>query len=100
MEAQAGSYVAVNLAPFIGSAVQSRQSIACRVLEVRGDSVKVCTEEPYRCVSLWIHSDWIDGVLESPCAADGADGLAEVSGPRDGMPADRLPSDRRRLAPV
>jgi hypothetical protein len=64
MNVQNGSFVAVNLAPFIGSAVRSRQSVPCRVLEVQAGRFRVCTEEPYRRVSLWIQASWIDKVLE------------------------------------
>ncbi len=64
MEIQQGDRVLVNLAPFIGSLMRSADSIPCTVLEVDGIQVCVRAEAPYREVSLWVLSTWIDGQLE------------------------------------
>ena len=61
MEIQKGDHVLVNVAPFIGSIMRSNESIPCKVLEVDGIQVHVRAEPPYRGVSLWILSSWIDG---------------------------------------
>jgi hypothetical protein len=64
MDIQQGEHVLVNLAPFIGSLRHSNRSIPCSVLAIDGAVVEVETAEPYRRVSLWISSRWIDGKLE------------------------------------
>ncbi len=56
--------VLVNLAPFIGSMMRSRETVVCRVLEVDGIHVHVATEPPYREVSLWVLASWIEGPAE------------------------------------
>jgi hypothetical protein len=61
MDIQQGDRVLVNVAPFIGSTLRGRESIRCEVLEVDGLQVHVRAEPPYRDVSLWILSSWIDG---------------------------------------
>ena len=61
MEIQKGDHVLVNVAPFIGSIMRSEESIPCEILEVDGIQVHVRAEPPYRGVSLWILSSWIDG---------------------------------------
>jgi hypothetical protein len=61
MEIQKGDHVLVNVAPFIGSIMRSHESIPCEILEVDGIQVHVRAEPPYREVSLWILSSWIDG---------------------------------------
>lgn len=61
MEIQKGDRVLVNVAPFIGSIMRSDESIPCEVLDVDGIQVHVRAEPPYRSVSLWILSSWIDG---------------------------------------
>ena len=61
MEIQKGDRVLVNVAPFIGSVMRGSESIPCEVLEVDGLQVHVRAEPPYRGVSLWILSSWIDG---------------------------------------
>jgi hypothetical protein len=58
---QKGDHVLVNVAPFIGSILRSDESIDCEVLDVDGIQVHVRAEPPYRDVSLWILSSWIDG---------------------------------------
>ena len=60
MEIQTGDRVLVNVAPFIGSIMRSDESIPCEVLDVDGIQVHVRAEPPYRGVSLWILSDWVD----------------------------------------
>jgi hypothetical protein len=64
MEIQKGDRVLVNVAPFIGSIMRSNESIPCEVLDVNGIQVQVRAELPYRDVSLWILSSWIDGRLQ------------------------------------
>ena len=61
MEIEKGDRVLVNVAPFIGSIMRGNESIPCEVLEVDGIQVHVRAEPPYRGVSLWILSSWIDG---------------------------------------
>jgi hypothetical protein len=53
--------VLVNVAPFIGSVTRCDESIPCEVLELNGLRIHVRVEPPYRGVSLWILSSWIDG---------------------------------------
>jgi hypothetical protein len=61
MEIQKGDRVLVNVAPFIGSIMRSNESVPCEVLDVDGIQVHVRAEPPYRDVSLWVLSSWIDG---------------------------------------
>jgi hypothetical protein len=61
MEFEKGDRVLVNVAPFIGSVMRSNESIPCEVLEMDGLQVHVRALPPYRSVSLWILSSWIDG---------------------------------------
>jgi hypothetical protein len=61
MEIQKGDRVLVNVAPFIGSIMRSNESIPCEVIDVDGIQVHVRAEPPYREVSLWVLSSWIDG---------------------------------------
>ena len=61
MDVQKGDRVLVNVAPFIGSVMRSSESIPCEVLDVEGLQVHVRAEPPYRGVSLWVLSSWIDG---------------------------------------
>jgi hypothetical protein len=68
METRKGDSVMVNLAPFIGSARRTRQSIPCRVLSVEADRLLVCADLPYRDVSLWVQPDWIE---RSPKSREG-----------------------------
>jgi hypothetical protein len=60
MDIQKGDRVLVNVAPFIGSAMRGNDSIPCEVLDVKGFQVHVRAEPPYRGVSLWVMSNWID----------------------------------------
>jgi hypothetical protein len=60
MEIQKGDHVLVNVAPFIGSVMRSSESIPCEVLDVDGIQVYVRAEPPYRGVSLWVLSSWVD----------------------------------------
>jgi hypothetical protein len=60
MNIQQGDRVLVNVAPFIGSMSRAKDSIPCEVLAVRGDQIHVRSQEPYRSVSLWVSSQWID----------------------------------------
>ena len=73
MDIREGNWVMVNLAPFIGSKVRSKQSVECKVTAVEGDRVQVTTEFPYRNVTLWILPRWIEaghrGRVEEELAA-------------------------------
>jgi len=60
MNIQQGDRVLVNVAPFIGSKSRGKESIPCGVLAVSGDQIHVRSQEPYRSVSLWVSSEWID----------------------------------------
>ena len=60
MEIQRGDQVQVNVAPFIGSFRRHKESVPCTVLTVEGPRVQVRTESPYREVTLWILSSWIE----------------------------------------
>ena len=61
MDIQKGDRVLVNVAPFIGSMMRGHESIPCEVLDVDGLQVHIRAEPPYRDVSLWILSNWVDG---------------------------------------
>jgi hypothetical protein len=61
MDLQKGDRVLVNVAPFIGSVMRSSESIPCIVLDVDGLQIHVRAQPPYRGVSLWVLSSWIDG---------------------------------------
>ena len=61
MGIQKGDRVLVNVAPFIGSVMRGNESIPCEVLDVDGLQVYVRAEPPYRGVSLWVLSSWVDG---------------------------------------
>ena len=61
MDIQKGDRVLVNVAPFIGSVMRGSESIPCEVLDVDGIQVYVRAEPPYRSVSLWVLSSWVDG---------------------------------------
>jgi hypothetical protein len=61
MDLQKGDRVLVNVAPFIGSALRGHESIPCEILDVDGLQAHVRVDPPYRGVSLWILSSWIDG---------------------------------------
>jgi hypothetical protein len=63
-----GDRVSVNLAPFIGSMLPCKETIACTVVEVRGVHVLVETEPPYRPLSLWVLHDWVEGLHREPAA--------------------------------
>ena len=60
MHLKQGNRVLVNVAPFIGSAARHKESVPCEVLAVAGDQVQVRTESPYRSVTLWVASRWIE----------------------------------------
>jgi hypothetical protein len=64
MDIQPGDRVRVNLAPFIGSARRSKDSVPCEVTELEGARIRVTTEFPYRTVELWVSASWIDARLE------------------------------------
>ena len=60
MDIQKGDRVLVNVAPFIGSVLHSEESIPCEVLDTDGIHIHVRAEPPYRNVSMWVLSSWID----------------------------------------
>lgn len=68
MEIREGDHVRVNLAPFIGSVMRSKQSVPCRVLSIDGIHVEVCTEHPCRELSLWVLASWVEEVVVSAAA--------------------------------
>lgn len=65
-----GDRVLVNLAPFIGAAQPSKDSVACEVLAVREDQIQVCPEPPCRSLQLWVHTRWIERKLENRRGAE------------------------------
>jgi hypothetical protein len=77
MDIQKGDRVLVNVAPFIGSIMRAVESIPCEVLEVDGIQVHVRTEPPYRAVSLWVLSSWVDGHAQQKQELLAALGMAE-----------------------
>ena len=62
MEYCEGDHVRVNLAPFIGSVMRSKDTVPCRILSIDGIHVEVCTEYPCREVTLWVLGSWIEEV--------------------------------------
>lgn len=64
MDIRSGDRVMVNLAPFIGSKVRSRQSVPCEVLAVREDALQIVTEYPCRRCELWVDLVWLDDVID------------------------------------
>jgi hypothetical protein len=64
MDVRKGDRVLVNVAPFIGSIVRCDDSIPCEVLAIDGVQVHVRVQPPYRDVSLWVLSSWIEGRLK------------------------------------
>jgi hypothetical protein len=69
-----GDRILVNVAPFIGSPRKQRDAVPCRVLQVDGPRVRVCTECPYREMDVWIQECWIESALDGAdlCGASGA----------------------------
>jgi hypothetical protein len=65
MDIRKGDRVLVNVAPFIGSAMRCEDSVPCQVLAIEGLQTQVRVEPPYREVSLWVLSTWIDGRLDA-----------------------------------
>jgi hypothetical protein len=72
-----GDLALVNVAPFIGAVMRGSESISCEALDGNGTQAHVRAEPPYRGVSLWLLSNWIDGrqrqkreLLSSLCIAD------------------------------
>ena len=64
MDVRKGDRVLVNVAPFIGSAMHCDDSIPCEVLAVEAAQVHVRVEPPYRDVSLWVLSGWVEERLQ------------------------------------
>lgn len=77
MDIQKGDHVLVNVAPFIGSIMRCEESVPCEVLDVNGIQVRVRAEPPYRGVSLWVLSSWVDGRLRQKRELLSALGMAE-----------------------
>ena len=69
MEIRQGDRVSVNVAPFIGSPHRHRETVPCSVLAIDLPRVQVCPEEPYREISIWVLSDWIEARLEQDAAS-------------------------------
>lgn len=65
MEFRAGDRVLVNLAPFIGSARRSSESIPCLVLDTDATHVVVRTNPPFRELSLRVLATWVEGIVEN-----------------------------------
>ncbi len=65
MEYQVGDHVRVNLAPFIGSVMRSKQSVPCKILAIDGIHVEVSSHYPCREVTLWLLASWIEEVVVS-----------------------------------
>jgi hypothetical protein len=61
MDVKQSDRVLVNVAPFIGSVMRSKDSIPCEVLAVDGIHAQVRVLPPYREVDLWVLSSWIEG---------------------------------------
>jgi hypothetical protein len=74
MSIQKGSRVLVNVAPFIASLRRGKDAVPCRVLSVTESAVEVATEYPYRELSMWVSSTWIEELLDTdlPAAHDAA----------------------------
>lgn len=97
MEIRRGDRVHVNVAPFIGSSRRNKESVPCSVLAVEFPRVQVRTESPYREVTLWVLSGWIEGALESAVCSSrspGAEFRQDVSTMAQACEkaAERLPS--------
>ncbi len=63
MDLRRGDQVLVNVAPFIGSLRRNKQSVACEVVDVRGDEIEIRTLAPCREVCLTIERFWVDRKL-------------------------------------
>jgi hypothetical protein len=63
MDLRVGDQVLVNVAPFIGSLRRNKQSVACEVLEVRGDEIEIRALAPCREVCLTIERFWVDRMV-------------------------------------
>ncbi len=50
----------VNLAPFIGARVPSKDWIPCCVTAVDRDRIEVTTDFPFRAVTLWVAAAWVE----------------------------------------
>jgi hypothetical protein len=66
MDIREGNRVRVNLAPFIGARVRSKQSVSCVVTAVEEARIQVTTGYPYRSVTLWIAPRWIESEDTNP----------------------------------
>lgn len=60
MDVHIGDRVMVNVAPFIGSVMRGCELIPCEVIDVDELQVLVRTEPPYREVTLWVLSNWVE----------------------------------------
>jgi hypothetical protein len=69
MEYRVGDHVRVNLAPFIGSVMRTKQSVPCRILAIDGIHAEVSSEYPCREVTLWVLTSWIEEVVVSATAS-------------------------------
>jgi hypothetical protein len=64
VEIRIGDQVLVNLAPFIGLEQWCKNAVACDVVEVGENRIRIMTRPPCREVELWVACDWIEQVLE------------------------------------
>jgi hypothetical protein len=76
MSLHEGDQVSVNLAPFIGVARRSTETVLCRVLTVGNDWIEVRPEEPLRDISLRVATQWIEPADSSPRGRSPARDLA------------------------
>ncbi len=65
MSLRQGDRVLVNVAPFIGSARRSKESVPCAICAIAEDRIQVSPEAPYRRVVLWVDRDWVDRKLDA-----------------------------------
>ena len=66
-----GDLVQVNVAAFIGSRSRNRESIPCEVLDLQPGRVHVRTQWPYRILTIWVSSEWVEKA-ERPIEAHSA----------------------------
>jgi hypothetical protein len=70
-----GDRVLVNVAPFIGSARRSKESVPCAVAAVADTRIQVSAEAPYRSVTLWVDRKWIDRPVGTERVSAGEPGM-------------------------
>jgi len=65
MSFRQGDRVLVNVAPFIGAARRSKESVPCAIRAVTEDRIQVSPEAPYRRIVLWVDRAWVDRKLDA-----------------------------------